>query len=297
MTGRVSPSTGRRYPLTMVCSSLRVARSSVYASRKVGEPACSRVPQKRGPKTAMSDEVLLERIREAILTGPFVGEGHRKIRARLVHGGVLVGKNRVLRVMRGAGLLAPTRAGHPHGDPGHTGTITTERPDELWGTDATTFNAGKDGWCWFFGAIDHCTGEIVGWNVTRRGDRWAALEPIRQGVRYAFGGFAKDIARGLSVRSDWGPQYTSHAFGGELAWLGIQHSPSFVGEPQCNGVIERFMRTLKEQCVWLHQFTDLEHAKHEIAAFIERYNAEWLVGRHGHRTPRQVRADMVAQAA
>jgi transposase InsO family protein len=75
--------------------------------------------------------------------------------------------------------------------------------------------------------------------------------------RYAFGRLGKDVARGLTVRTDWGPQYTAHAFGAELRWLGIQHSPSFVGEPQCNGVIERFMRTLKEQCLWLHRFTDL----------------------------------------
>src|SRR5262249_47523270 len=58
----------------------------------------------------------------------------------------------------------------------------------------------------------------------------------------------EDVASGLSVRTDWGPQYTAHAFGAELRWLGIQHSPSFVGEPQCNGGIERFMRTLSSAC-------------------------------------------------
>ena len=83
---------------------------------------------------------------------------------------------------------------------------------------------------------------------------------------------------------------TAHAFGAELRWLGIQHSASFVGEPQCNGVIERFMRTLKEQCLRLYRFTDRAHAEREIAAFIERYNREWLVERYGHCTPREVRA-------
>jgi putative transposase len=61
-------------------------------------------------------------------------------------------------------------------------------------------------------------------------------------------------------------------------------------------VIERFMRTLKEQCLWLHRFTDLAHAEREIGAFIERYNGEWLVERHGHCTPREVRAKMRAAA-
>jgi hypothetical protein len=37
-------------------------------------------------------------------------------------------------------------------------------------------------------------------------------------------------------------------------------SPSYVGEPECNGVIERFMRTLKEQCLYLHQFQTLAEA-------------------------------------
>jgi alkylation response protein AidB-like acyl-CoA dehydrogenase len=42
-----------------------------------------------------------------------------------------------------------------HGDPEHTRHITTERPDVLWGTDATCFWTEQDGGCWFFGAIDH----------------------------------------------------------------------------------------------------------------------------------------------
>src|SRR5262249_52845889 len=106
------------------------------------------------------------------------------------------------------------------------------------------------------------------------GGPWAALEPIHQGVRTAFGAFAKEIARGLAIRSDWGPQYVADAFRAELDWLGITHSPSYVGEPQCNGVMERFIRTLKEQCLWLHRFDSLDQARVIIGAFIERYNRE-----------------------
>ena len=73
---------------------------------------------------------------------------------------------------------------------------------------------------WFFGAIDHCVTDVVGWHVAKKGDRWAALEPIRQGVRTHMDGFAPKIALGLGLRHDWGPQYTAHQFQGELAWLG-----------------------------------------------------------------------------
>jgi transposase InsO family protein len=294
MTTQTSPTTGRPYPLTMVCTVFRVPRATVSAQTAV---TIDDPPGKRGPQTAGRDTDLVAAIRTVLTETPFHGEGHRKVRVRLRALGWRVGKNRVLRLMRAHGLLAPQRAGHPHGDPAHAGTITTERPNVMWGTDATRFYTEREGWCWFFGAIDHASADIVGWHVAKIGDRWAALEPIHQGVRAAFGTFGKDIARGLAVRSDWGPPYVADAFRAELAWLGITHSPSFVGEPQCNGVIERFMRTLKEQCVWLHCFATLDEARAVIAAFIERYNHQWLIERLGHRTPATARQEMLAMAA
>ena len=94
-----------------------------------------------------------------------------------------------------------------------------------------------------------------------------------------------------------GPQYTADAWINEVKWLGITISSSYVGEPECNGVAERFMRTLKEQCIYLHQFASLAEAQRIIGEFIERYNAEWLIERLGHRTPSQARADAQRRAA
>ena len=165
----------------------------------------------------------MEEIRQVLKESDFLGEGHRKVRARLRAKGIGVGKNRVLRLMRENGLLAPVRRGkHPRGDRSHSGRITTDVPNELWGTDATRCYTKEDGWCWFFVAVDHCVTDVVGWHVAKKGDRWAALEPIRQGVRTHMDGYAPKIALGLGLRHDWGPQYTAHQFQGELAWLG-QH--------------------------------------------------------------------------
>lgn len=290
-----SPSTGRRYPLTLICRVYRLARSSVYAAQP--PPMPDRLRGKRGPKTRVSDADLLPAIRDVLATCPFHGEGYRKVRARLAHRGLAVGGKRVLRLMRAHGLLAPRRLGPPHGDPAHAGTIITDRPDVMWGTDATRFYTEADGWCWFFGTIDHGIDEVMGWHTAKLGDRWAALEPIRQGVRYAFGAFAKDVARGLQVRCDWGPQYIADAWINEVKWLGITISPSYVGEPECNGVMERFIRTLKEQCLYLHQFSTLEEARAIIADFIARYNREWLIARLGYRTPSEARTAAWAEAA
>jgi putative transposase len=295
MRGRVSPSTRQRYPLTMLCEVWRVPRSSLYAA--TGPSAPERAPGKRGPLTVVNDAELLNAIRAILQTTPFHGEGYRKVRARLAHRGLAVGGKRVLRLMRAHHLLAPRREGPPNGNPAHDGTITTDRPDVMWGTDGTRFYTEREGWCWFFGAIDHHTDELLGWHVAKIGDRWAALEPIRQGVRHAFGAFGKDIARGLQVRCDWGPQYIADAWINEVKWLGITITPSYIGEPQCNGVAERFMRTLKEQCVYLHRFESLAHARAIIAEFVARYNTEWLIERLGHRTPAQARAEAARRAA
>ena len=293
----MSSTTGRRYPLKMICEVWGVPRSTVYMAQDHarGEP---REQEKRGPKTELSDEALVEAIREVLEKSDFLSEGHRKVRVRLRPMGIWVGKNRVLRLMRENRLLAPVRQGkHARGDRSHSGRITTDRPNELWGTDATRFYTKADGWCWFFGAVDHCVSDVVGWHVAKKGYRWAALEPVRQGVRAHMDGYAPRIALGLGLRHDWGPQYTAHQFQAELAWLGIRSTASYVGEPECNGVAERFMRTLKEECLYLHDFESLEEARVEIGAFIERYNRGWLIERHGHKTPAEVRQQLTRMAA
>ena len=215
----MSPSTRRRYPLTMICQVWRVARSTVYGSSSPSAPPGP--AQKRGPKPGVGDEVLVAAIRTVLAETPFHGEGYRKVRARLAHRGLAVSGKRVLRLMRQHQLLAPRRLGPPNGDPAHAGTIITTRPNEMWGTDATRFYTEQGGWCWFFGAIDHYSDDLVGWHVAKLRDRWAALEPLRQGAREIFGAFHKDIARGVKIRCDWGPQYIAGAWITEVQWLGM----------------------------------------------------------------------------
>jgi len=82
----------------------------------------------------------------------------------------------------------------------------------------------------------------------------------------------------------------------EIAFLGIEASPSFVREPEGNGVAERFIRTLKEQLLWVRTFHTLEELQDALRAFRIWYNANWLIQRHRHRTPDQVRADQHDEA-
>jgi putative transposase len=244
----------------------------------------------------MVDAQLVEAIRAVLAASPFHGEGHRKVWARLRVGGVRTAKRRVLRLMREHGLLAPSRVGRPRGPRHHDGTIIPDRVDAMWGTDLTTTITGE-GQAAVFVAIDHCSAECVGIHAARRATRFEALEPIRQGVRRHFRVFAKDVARGLAIRHYHGSQYMADAFQAELAFLGIESSPAFVRAPEGNGCAERFIRTLKENLLWVETFDTVEELRHALLAFRDVYNATWLIERHGFRPPAAIRADQLPPAA
>jgi putative transposase len=294
MSQQVSPSTGRRYGRRRTCQALEIPRSTLYAARARAQQ--SRPRQKRGPKTDWTDAELTTQIRDVLTRSPFVGEGYRKVWARLRLAGLRTSKGRVLRLLREAGLLAPTRVGQPHGPKAHAGTIIPDRPDTMWGTDAT---AGwtDEGSATIFIAVDHYTAECVGIHAARRGTRFEALEPLRQGLAAHFGAYREEIAAGLALRHDHGSQFMSDHFQAELRFLGITSSPAFVREPEGNGCAERFIRTLKEQILWVEYFPTVEALRQALLAFRERYNREWLIGRHGHRSPAAVRAEFVTEVA
>lgn len=289
MSQACSPSAQRPYGLARVCRVWELQRSTVYAARGgLAHPA--RPCRRRGPKPRWSDAELLAHIRAVLAASPFLGEGHRKVWARLRVAGVRTSKSRALRLMREAGLLAPTRSGPPRGPAAHDGTILTEHPDVMWGTDATSCVTLHEGTATVFVAVDHCTAECLGIHAAKVGTRFEALEPLRQGVRAAFGTYTAGCAAGLAVRHDHGSQFMSDHYQGELRFLGIASSPAFVRAPEGNGCAERFIRTLKEQLLWVQTFATAEELRQALHAFKARYNREWLVERHGYRTPAAVRA-------
>lgn len=288
MSRTVSPSTQRAYGVARVARVWRLARSSFYLTRQRRDHP--RVPGRRGPKV-LSEEDLLTAIRQLLAAPIFSGEGYRKIWARLRQQGTRTSKDRVLRLLRQHQLLSParrtdTRPTHPH-----DGVIVTAAPNLMWGTDATQTTTDEDGTVTIFAALDHYSADCVGIHAAKRGDRFEALEPLRQGTREYFGGFSAGLAAGLRLRHDHGSVYMSDDFQKEIRFLGMESSPAFVRQPEGNGCIERFFRTLKEQLLWVRRFRNLDELRQALREFRDRYNQHWIVERLGYKTPTQARRD------
>lgn len=115
------------------------------------------------------------------------------------------------------------------------------------------------------------------------------MEPIRQGAREYYGGFAEDIAKGLKIRHDHGSQYMADEFQNEIRFLGMTSSPSFVREPEGNGCAERFIRTLKENLLWVRTFETVEELRLAVLEFKKTYNEKWIIQRLKYQTPSQAR--------
>jgi len=90
------------------------------------------------------------------------------------------------------------------------------------------------------------------------------------------------VACGLMLRHNHGSQYMSHAFQQALRFLGIKSSPSFIKASEGNGVAGWFIRTLKEQLLWVRTFDTVEELCQVLLDFKECFNRHWLRQRYGY---------------
>ena len=70
-------------------------------------------------------------------------------------------------------------------------------------------------------------------------------------------------------------------------------APAFVRAPEGNGCAERFIRTLEENLLWVRTFHTVEERRRALIDFRWTYNENWLIERHGHRSPAQFRRDQM----
>ncbi len=122
--------------------------------------------------------------------------------------------------MRENNLLSPHRV--PKAPPAeHDGTIIMTEPNLMWPTDGARVFTLDDGWGWVFACVEHLKAECMGWHVCKKGNRFAALEPVSMALEREFGHAERGVARGISLRTDNGCIYTSGRFTTQVKALGL----------------------------------------------------------------------------
>ena len=169
-----------------------------------------------------------------------------------------------------------------------------ETSNTRWAMDLTHIYCGNDGWGHLTAVIDCSDREIIGYEFALRGRSKEAVRAIESACIERFGTiYPKGYVPVL--RSDNGLIFQSRDF--RLACRnGLEQEFITPYTPEQNGVIERFFRTLKEECVWQHLFYSFEEARNIIKKWIEWYNEGRPHQALGYLSPKQHR-EKVAKVA
>jgi len=146
-----------------------------------------------------------------------------------------------------------------------------EAPNQRWATDLCRVWAGRDGWASLALVIDCHTRELLGWHLSRSGKATTASSALEQALIARFGTLGR-VPASFLLRSDNGLVFTSRKYTALVRSYGLQQEFITPHCPQQNGMVERVIRSLKEQCVHRHRFETLQHASRVISDWIQFYN-------------------------
>jgi putative transposase len=257
-----------------ICRVLGVARSALYRHQSAPSDH-PRVPQ---------DAELVARIKELIELHPTYG--YRRIWARLRFGDKrLINRKKVRRLMKVHGWMVCQRPTTPKPRVQRKKSIAHRR-NERWALDATHIDCGVDGWGHLIAVIDCYDREIIGWEFAVRGRANEAERALEMACLARFGTL-RPRGEVPIIRSDNGLIFQSRRFRDACRFYRLPQECITPYTPEQNGMIERWFRSLKEECVWQHQFHTFAEAKQAIAAWTRWYNEERPHQALGYSSPRQ----------
>ena len=162
--------------------------------------------------------------------------------------------------------------------------------------DVTHIPCGADGWAHLAAVIDCHDREIIGFEIALRSRAKEAERAIEEACIKRFGTL-RPSGPTPTVRSDNGLIFQSRRFRAACRDYRLKQEFITPYTPEQNGIIERFFRTLKEECVWLHRFHSFDHARREVTRFIEYYNTRRPHSALGYRSPAAYRAQKTTLVA
>ena len=240
------------------------------------------------------DEALAALILKLIMAFPTYG--YRRIWALLWHReDVKVNKKKVYRIMKIKGWLVHQRRTTPRPRVRGRKSIA-KRSDERWAMDITHVDCGRDGWGHLVAVIDCHDRELVGWEFALRGRAKEAERALEDACIARFGTL-RVAGEGPVVRSDNGLVFQSRRFRAACRFYRLEQEYITPYTPEQNGLIERFFRSFKEECVWQHRFETFEEARQVIRKWIEWYNQGRPHQALGYLSPTQYRAQQLKSVA
>jgi putative transposase len=163
------------------------------------------------------------------------------------------------------------------------------RPNERWSTDLCRVWGGHDGWLSLALVIDCCTRELLGWHLSRSGKAKTAEAALEQALISRYGSLGS-VLEPFLLRSDNGLVFTSRTYTRLVKGYGLNQEFITPHCPQQNGMVERMIRTIKEQCIHRHRFESIQHATRVIGDWILFYNTQRPHQALGMKTPAEAYA-------
>jgi len=237
------------------CELLSISRSGFYY-QPVGETA-----ETLG---------LMRLIDQQFLETPWYGA--RQMVRQLRRAGHLVGRRRMRRLMGLMGLAPiyqrprttvahPAHVVHPYLLRG----LVIDRPNQVWCADITYIPMPR-GLLYLVAVMDWATRKVLAWRLSNTMDVEFCLAAVEEALA-RFG--APEI-----FNTDQGSQFTSPRFAGLLSGASVRISMDGRGRWMDNVFIERLWRSLKYECVYLHDFATGAEVRAGLARWINYYNAD-----------------------
>jgi putative transposase len=256
--------------------------------RVLGIARWSERPQAVGRKRApVINLALAARVEELIRKHPTFG--YRRVWAILkFREGFSVNRKAVFRILRLKGWMVHQRSFTPR--PRVQGLRSrAARSNERWAMDLTHIPCGKDGWAHFVGIIDCHDRELIGHEFALRGRAREAERALEAACIKRFGTL-RPKGKAPTVRSDNGLVFQSRRFRATCRDYRLEQEFITPYTPEQNGMIERFFRSLKEECVWQHSFRSFAEAKRTIMTWLNWYNHERPHQSLGYKSPIEFRS-------
>jgi putative transposase len=214
--------------------------------------------------------------------------GYRRIWALLRREGMVISKKTVWRIMHVMHLTRPKIWYKPY-RPKRIEKMRPVRPNQSWQIDMTSFALSDFTALYLVMVTDCYSRKIVGWTLDRRcraGEWIGALRMALESESLV----TKEACKRLTLRSDNGSQPCSKKFVEYLGRTGVRGQYTGYNAPDDNAYIERVIRTVKEEEIWLNVYDTVLEANAAIESYVNYYNQERIHSALGYRTPNEIAA-------